>query len=143
MRLIVDGSKVSVHHQYVHRLLPAEVGVLLAGDSKFRAMAMLRQLRSWRWDYMLRQRGNFLACVGQTSGSQPLAQPVLRKDKVFWYPRALLTEQFCPTRLLAYWRRGGKEAWPLSSNLPHPDAVLRAYCLRMWVERRRRSIERS
>lgn len=171
VRLIVDGSKVSAHHQllivtlayrkralpiawtwvprsrghssakvqlallrYVHQLLPQGAQVLLVGDAEFGAVAVLRQLHTWRWWYVLRQRGNLLACVDKESGFQPLVNLVRHKDKVFWYPQAILTEQLCHTHLLTYWRSGEKEPWLLSTNLSDPKAVLHAYRLRMWIE---------
>jgi hypothetical protein len=39
-----------------------------------------------------------------------------------------------PFNLLAYWKLGEKEPWLLATDLPDPQAVLKAYRLRMWIE---------
>jgi len=171
VRLIVDGSKVSAHHQlllvslayrkralplawtwlqgarghspavtqlallrYVRQLLPAGAKVLLVGDTEFGAVAIMQQVHAWHWYYVLRQRGNLLACVDQESRWQRLGQLLPRKGKVFWYPQALLTEQLWHCSLLCYWRTGAKEPWFLATNLSEPSAVLHAYSLRMGIE---------
>lgn len=91
MRLMVDGSKVSAHHQllpvslayrkralplawtrvqgarghnpavtqlallrYVQQLLPAGAEVLLIEDTGFGAVAIMQQVHTWRWHYVLR-----------------------------------------------------------------------------------------
>lgn len=120
--------------RHVHALLPHQTHVLLIGDSEFGAVAVLQQACAWHWHYVLRQRGNLLVCVATTGGFQHLKELVLHKGKVFWHPHTILTEQMCHTSLLTYWRRGEKEPWLLSTNLPDAQAVLHAYRLRMWIE---------
>jgi hypothetical protein len=171
VRLIVDGSKVSAHHQllmvglayrkralpiawtwvrgarghsssmtqlallhYVYSLVPAHAEVRLVGDCEFGAVAILQQLHAWGWHYVLRQRGDLLVCVDQASRWQRVEQLLPCKDKVFWYPHALLTEQLWHCSLLCYWRTGEKEPWFLATNLVDSAAVLHAYALRMWIE---------
>lgn len=119
---------------YVYQLLPAGAKVLLVGDCEFGAVAIMRQVQAWGWDYVLRQRGNLLVCVHTSSRWQPLKQLLPRKGKVFWYPRALLTTQLWHCGLLCYWRKGEKEPWFLATNLADPATVLQAYRLRMWIE---------
>jgi hypothetical protein len=130
-----DATKQLALLHYVHDLLPDKAAVLLVGDSEFGAVPVLRQVQAWQWHYVLRQKGNRLACVTQDFRWQPLDNLVPRQDEVFWYPRALLTqEHLFHTRLLAYWKTGEKEPWLLATDLPDPQAVLRAYRLRMWIE---------
>lgn len=171
VRLIVDSSKVSAHHQllivclayrkralpivwtwvsgarghssamtqeallrYVYHLLPPGAEVLLVGDCEFGAVAVMQQMQAWGGHYVLRQRGNLLACVHAQSRWQHLEQLLPYKGKVFWYPQALLTAQLWHGGLLCYWRNGEKEPWFLATNLSGPAAVLHAYRLRMGIE---------
>lgn len=43
---------------YVRRLLPPGVKVILVGDAEFGAVALLRQLDAWGWYYVIRQRSS-------------------------------------------------------------------------------------
>lgn len=43
---------------YIHGLLPAGAQVLIAGNSEFGAMAVLKQLEIRKWRYVMRQKGD-------------------------------------------------------------------------------------
>ena len=121
--------------RYVHTLLPAEVSVLLVGDCEFGAVPVLQQLRTWRWCYVLRQKGSSLVCVDRSLHCCPFADLVSAKGRCFWYPKAFLTQQHLyATSLLAYWKPGEDEPWLLATNLPDATSTLRAYRYRMWIE---------
>lgn len=45
---------------YVHQLIPTQSTVLLVGDSEFSAVAVLKLLKKWQWQYVLRQKGRYL-----------------------------------------------------------------------------------
>jgi len=130
-----DGNKQLALLRYVQALLPEKAEVLLTGDSEFGSVPVLRQLERWHWHYVLRQKGSLLVCVTQDFHWQRLDQLLTHKGQVFWYPRALLTqEHLFHTRLLAYWKPGEDEPWFLTTNLPGQDTTLRAYKRRMWIE---------
>ena len=61
----VRGSRghSSAHKQcallaYVHQLMPPEASVVVAGDSEFGAMPVMRLLDQWKWSYVLRHKGD-------------------------------------------------------------------------------------
>jgi len=172
IRLIVDGSKVSFHHQllmvsiayrrraipiawtwvkgkrghssalkqlallrYVYTLIPQNVSVSIFGDSEFGAVALLRQLDSWGWQYALRQKGNTLVDLTLHSHWQPFAGLVHRPGHSFWFREGFLTKQhYHRTNLLAYWKRGEKQPWLLATSFPTQRETLHAYRIRMWIE---------
>jgi hypothetical protein len=43
--------------RYVHDLVPSQATVRLGGDCEFGAVAIMQQLHSWHWGYVLRQKG--------------------------------------------------------------------------------------
>ena len=172
IRLIVDGSRVSFHHQllmvsisyrrraipivwtwvkgkrghssavkqlallrHVYKLLPKNASVSLVGDSEFGAVAILRQLDNWGWQYALRQKGNTLVDLTLHNHWQPFASLVHRQGQSFWFWEGFLTkEHYYRTNLLAYWKRGQKGPWLLATSFPTQRETLRAYRTRMWIE---------
>jgi hypothetical protein len=172
IRLIVDGSRVSFHHQllmvsiayrrraipivwtwvkgksghssalkqlallrHVHKLMPKNASVSLVGDSEFGAVALLRQLDHWGWQYALRQKGNTLVDLTLHNHWQPFAGLVRRPGQSYWFREGFLTEKHCyRTNLLAYWKRGEERPWLLATTFPTQRKTLQAYRLRMWIE---------
>jgi hypothetical protein len=172
VRLIVDGTRVSFHHQllmvslayrrraipiawtwvegkrghsssvkqlallkHIHKLIPKDTDVSLVGDSEFGAVALLRQLDDWQWQYALRQKGNTLVDLTLHNNWQPFAGLVQRPGKSFWFAEGFLTrEHYYRTNLLAYWKRGEKTPWLLATNFSTQRETLRAYRIRMWIE---------
>lgn len=128
------GRKQKALLAYVHSLMPPGTPVLLVGDSEFGSVAVIRQLDSWKWRYVLRQSGNNLVKLE--------GQGWRHFDRMVWYPGAsrwlgpgLLTEKHAyPVNLLAHWREGEDKAWLLATNLPTKAAALAAYRRRMWIE---------
>jgi hypothetical protein len=119
---------------YVRRLIPAKTPVLLVGDSEFGSVAVMRQLETWKWLYVLRQKANYWAKVGQ-SDWQYFGDLVEQPGQSNWLGRSLLTSKHAhPINLLAHWKRGEKEPWLLATNLPSRQKTLRAYRRRMWIE---------
>lgn len=120
---------------YVRRLLPRRIRVLLVGDSEFGSVAVIRQLRRWRWGYVLRQKGRTLVRRKGSRPWQPFADLVACPGHSVWWPQAFLTAQWrAPTALWAYWAAGEKTPWLLATNLPEPRAVRQAYKRRMWID---------
>jgi len=120
---------------YIHQLIPPGSRVLIVGDSEFGAVSVLKQLEQWKWQYVMRQKGNTwvklqdrLTWLRLESLAQIGAPP-------FWSMAALLSwEHAHPTNLLTYWKAGEKEPWLLATNLPLARTALRAYERRMWIE---------
>jgi hypothetical protein len=172
IRLIVDGSRVSFHHQllmvslayrrravpivwtwvkgkrghssankqlallrHVYKLIPKGASVSIVGDSEFGAVALLRQLDHWRWQYALRQKGNTLVDLTLHNHWQPFAGLVHRPGRSFWFREGFLTKlHYYRTNLLAYWKRGEDQPWLLATSFPTQREALRAYRIRMWIE---------
>jgi hypothetical protein len=172
VRLIVDGSRVSFHHQllmvsiayrrraipiawtwvkgsrghssalkqlallrYVHTLIPENASVSLVGDSEFGAVALLRQLESWGWQYALRQKGTTLVDLTLHNHWQPFAGLVHRPGQSYWFEEGFLTRKhYHQTNLLAYWKRGEDQPWLLATTFSTQRETLHAYRARMWIE---------
>jgi len=119
---------------YVRRLLPAKTPILLVGDSEFGAVAVMRQLETWRWRYVLRQKANHCVKLG-ASDWQRFGDLVEKPGQSNWLGRGLLTSKHAhPTNLLAHWKKGEKEPWLLATNLSSRRETLAAYRRRMWIE---------
>ena len=119
---------------YVRRLIPAKTPVLLVGDSEFGAVAVIRQLETWKWKYVLRQKGSHQVKLG-ASDWQRFGDLVEKPGQSNWLGRGLLTFKHAhPTNLLAHWKKGEKEPWLLATNLSSRREALVAYRRRMWIE---------
>ena len=119
---------------YVRRLIPAKTPVLLVGDSEFGSVAVMRQLETWKWLYILRQKANYWVKVAKGDW-QYFGDLVEKSGQSNWLGRGLLTAKHMhPTNLLAHWKRGEKEPWLLATNLPSRQKTLCAYRRRMWIE---------
>jgi len=104
---------------YVRTLLPEQATVELVGDCEFGSGDVLRQLEHWHWNYVLRQKGNETACVSAEAKFCQLASLVQGRDKLAWYPRALLTSQLFRTHVLTYWESGQADPWLLATSRRH------------------------
>ena len=119
---------------YVRRLIPAKTSVLLVGDSEFGSVEVIRQLETWKWHYVLRQKANHRVKVGE-SDWQHFGDLVEKPGQSNWLGHSLLTFKHAhPTNLLAHWKRGEKEPWLLATNLSSRQKTLSAYRRRMWIE---------
>jgi hypothetical protein len=119
---------------YVRGLIPAKTSVLLVGDSEFGAVEVMRQLETWKWKYVLRQKGNYGVKLAARDW-QRFGDLVERLGQSNWLGRGLLTFKHAhPTNLLAHWKRGEKEPWLLATNLSSRQEALVAYRRRMWIE---------
>jgi hypothetical protein len=120
---------------YVKSLLPRGIAVLLVGDCEFGAVEVAKQLDSWRWDYVLRQKGRTLVCLfGQTEWRN-FGRWVKTPGQSVWLGKGWLTQsKIYPVNLLAHWKAGESEPWCLATNLPDRLMTLQAYARRMWIE---------
>jgi hypothetical protein len=86
---------------YVRRLIPAKTPVLLVGDSEFGSVAVMRQLETWKWLYVLRHKANYWVKVGEGDW-QYFGDLVEKSGQSYWLGRGLLTAKHAhPTNLLA------------------------------------------
>jgi len=120
---------------YVQRLIPAHTPVLLVGDSEFGAVEVIRQLETWGWGYVLRQKANHQVKFADEERWQRFGDVIQKPGQSICLGCGLLTLKHAhPTHLLAHWKRGEKEPWLLATNLASRRATLRAYRRRMWIE---------
>lgn len=121
--------------KYVHGLLPSGTRVLLVGDAEFGGISVMRQLRRWRWFYVLRQKSNHRVRQKGRRQWQALGQLAQKPNQQVWWPEAFLTGEWkYPTAILAYWAKGEAEPWLLATNLPDARQTRQAYQRRMWIE---------
>lgn len=136
---------------YVQQRVPAGARVVLAGDSEFGAVEVLRQLEAWGWCYVLRQKSNHLVCSASPTRSasikpaaqeaageeawQPVGTLLDKAGQSRWLERVLFTQLHAhSTNLLLHWQHGESEPWLLATNLAGAHQTLAAYRRRMWIE---------
>jgi hypothetical protein len=129
---------------YVRSLVPDAAAVVVVGDSEFGAVEVLRQLESWGWHYVLRQKSSHLVLVNTTVDSatdttapawQPLGSWLSQAGQQRWLEQVPLTQLHAhPTNLLLLWQAGQAEPWLLATNLPDARTAKAAYQRRMWIE---------
>lgn len=120
---------------YVYRLIPEGVKVSLVGDCEFDNTRLIEQLGRWQWDYALRQPGNYLFKIHNTSVWRRIDSFDLKPGTLIWLGRVTLTQANAGTcNLVLYWKPGEKEPWFLATNLPSPHAAIKLYGRRMWIE---------
>lgn len=121
--------------KYIHGLLPLHTRIVLVGDAEFGSIAVIRQLRRWRWFYVLRQKRNHRVRQQGSRQWQALGHLVPKPNRQVWWPEAFLTGEWkYPTAVLAYWAKGEDEPWLLATNLPDARQTRQAYRRRMWIE---------
>ena len=130
-----SATKQIVLLKYVRSLIPQKTAVFLVGDSEFGSIAVLRQLKEWRWFFVLRQKGNTGLWFGERTDWQRLDGLVTKAGQAAWCPNGYLTQSdIFPVSVLIHWQKGEKEPWCLATNLPDAVLTLRCYRRRMWIE---------
>jgi hypothetical protein len=121
--------------KYVHKLMPADIPILLVGDSEFGHVPVLKQLDKWRWRYVLRQKSSYLVRSPSSKSWVDLGFLAKGPGHSQWLQQILLTEKYqYQVNLLIYWHKGEKEPWLLATNLSDLRSTLAAYRRRMWIE---------
>ena len=121
--------------KYVRSLIPQNMPVFLVGDSEFGSIAVLQQLKQWRWFFVLRQKGNTGLWLEERTGWQRLDGLAQCAGLSVWCPNGSLTQSdLFPVSVLIHWQKGEKEPWCLATNLPDAFLTLRYYRRRMWIE---------
>jgi len=119
---------------HVRSLVPPHTPVFLVGDSAFGAVDVMRQLETWHWWYVLRQKANNQIQWADHPW-QNFGAIITAPDQSLWLGRGRLTkEQAFPVNLLAHWEAGEDAAWLLATNLPDRPTTLKAYGYRMRIE---------
>lgn len=120
---------------YVRKLLPKGAAVFLVGDTEFGPVEVLRQLDTWGWFYVLRQKTSTHVWLNEQQGWQDFSSFVQKPGQSVWLGQCCLAEnQIYPVNLLAHWEIGEKEPWCLATNLPDRQMTLTYYARRMWIE---------
>jgi Transposase DDE domain len=120
---------------YVRKLIPRGAAVFLVGDCEFGSVAVLRQLDSWHWFYVLRQKSDTGIWFNEKSGWQPFGSHIRKSGESIWLGRGCLAaSEIYPVNLLVHWEVGEKEPWCLATNLPDLGMALKVYRRRMWIE---------
>lgn len=120
---------------YVRSLIPSGAAVFLVGDCEFGSVAVLRQLDSWYWFYVLRQKSDTCLWFSEEQGWQTFGSYIQKPGQSLWLGSGYLTrDHIYRVNLLAHWKRGEKEPWCLATNLPDRSMALRFYALRPWIE---------
>jgi hypothetical protein len=120
---------------YVRSLLPADASILVAGDSEFGSVAVMRQLDKWGWFYVFRQKGRTLLCTQPSTHWRRLDSLVQQPGQICWLTDVLFTQRHAfPVNVLAYWKRGQLHPWLLATNLATQRQTVTAYRRRMWID---------
>jgi hypothetical protein len=119
---------------HVRALVPPEVSVLLVGDSELGAVDVMRQLESWQWLYVLRQKANNQVHWADEPW-QNFGQVVTAPGQSRWLGRGALTKEHeFSVHLLAHGAVGEEAAWLLATNLTDRTTTLKTYGYRMRIE---------
>ncbi len=119
---------------HVRALLPAHTPISLVGDSEFGAVDVMRQLDTWHWQYVLRQKANNQIQWADQPW-QNFGAVITAPGQSCWLGRGRLTKEHAfPVNLLAHWEAGEDEAWLLATNLPDRTTTLKTYGYRMRIE---------
>lgn len=120
---------------YVGSLLPANVPVLVVGDTEFEGGDVQSALEAWGWSFVLRQKPNTQVKLTEQQEWLALGSVVSKEGERVFLSDVLLTRKHARrVHILALWARGEKQPWLLATNLPSATAALRAYKRRMWIE---------
>ncbi len=120
---------------YLRRLMPPEARVVVAGDSEFGAVPVMRQLDQWKWSYVLRHKGDTLVFHPELRSWVRFDSLVKEEGDSCWLGSVSFTQKHSfPTHVLAYWKPGEETPWLLTTNLDNPKQTLRTYAIRMWIE---------
>jgi hypothetical protein len=129
------GDKQIALLAYVKTLIPPGAAVFLVGDTEFGPVKVLKQLDTWVWHYVLRQKSNTLVWSQIENRWKPFGDYIQKAGQSFWLGKTQLSQTHSyPVNLLVHWKPGEKEPWCLATNLPDLRTALRFYKRRMWIE---------
>lgn len=128
-----SGVKQKALLSYAHQLMPAEVTVVVTGDSEFTPLQA--QLEEWGWFYALRQKGSHLFREANQATWSRVDSLLTAPGQKKWLEDIVLTqehEHLC--HFLAYWTKGEEVPWLIATNLPSSLLTKQHYEKRMWIE---------
>ncbi len=129
------GNKQLALLAYVKTLISPDAAVFLVGDTEFGPVAVLQQLDSWHWCYVLRQRAYTLVWSPSEDRWAPFGSYIHKAGRSLWLGKTYLSKAHrYSTNLLIDWKIGEEEPWCLATNLPDLGTALRFYKRRMWIE---------
>lgn len=115
-------------------LCPMGVTLSLVGDCEFDHPLLIENVVHGGWDYALRQAGHSQVGPHAHSDWQRLDRWPLAPGETVWLGRVRLTAaRPFPTNLVRHWQ---KASWFLATNLRCPQAAVRLYARRRWIEQR-------
>jgi hypothetical protein len=82
------GLKQVALSAYVQRLLPPKAAVGLVGEAEFGAVEVQKQLKKWRWQFVLRQKGQYLVRAFGQRTAHRLDSLVSQTGEMAWLPQA-------------------------------------------------------
>ena len=119
---------------HVRSLVPPHASVVLVGDSEFGAVDVMRQLETWHWLYVLRQKANNQVQWADEPW-QNFGAVVTASGQSCWLGRGRLTKEHeFSVNLLAHWAAGEDEPWLLATNLTDRTTTVKTYGYRMRIE---------
>lgn len=119
----------------VQGLLPAGARVILVGDAGFSSVLVLRQLETWGWQYVLRQKGSCRLQRPAQARWERLDSLLMAAGQQVWLSGVRFTAQWeHVTAVLAIWQAGYERPWLLTTNVSEARPARHAYARRMWIE---------
>ena len=120
---------------YVRKLVPAYTEVFLVGDSEFGSVDVLRTLDSWKWNYVMRQKGRTNVWIDEESEWKNFSSLVKKPGESKWFGKRDFTKkEIYPVNIMIHWKYGEKTPWFLTTNLTDSSMTLHYYRRRMWIE---------
>ena len=120
---------------YVRRLIPSGIQVSLVGDCEFGHTAVLDAMHAWHWDYALRQSGQVLVQLPNTTTWVRLDSLLSKRGDWRFIGGVKLTAAHArETNLMLCWDKRYDEPWLLATNLTQPRLIWRLYHRRAWIE---------
>lgn len=121
--------------RYVKSLIPAKTKVILAADTEFGAVEVLKQLEKWDWKYVIRQTAQSVVKIKDDSSPQKLSTLIQKPGQQIWFKNVqFTTSHLFPVNLVIDWQVGEEEPWFLITNLDNRQTALKYYRKRMWIE---------
>lgn len=121
---------------YARTLISPETSVLLLGDSEFGSGNLVKTLKSWGWDYVLRVKSHYHVQIEGASEMFTIKETAdIQMGKTSWLPNIAYTNAHqISTNLVATWQAGEKEPWYLVTSFDTAKSAILAYKKRMGIE---------
>jgi hypothetical protein len=120
---------------YIKTLMPVGAAIFIVGDTEFGPVKVLKQLQTWHWFYVLRQKADTGVWSPTNQQWKSFGSLIQQAGQSLWLgTRELSKAHIYSVNLLAHWQTGEKEPWLLATNLPDLQMALRFYKRRMWIE---------